>query len=224
MLHHQCDSVFVVLCITMTSGEDAYYMNAYTTSPLDNANPLLAMSLDELWRLFPLTLVEPKSDWVGQYSEMKTTLENLLYGTSDLRIHHIGSTALAGIKTKDIVDILIEVSPDESLDQIAHILEEYGFICMAAELSHISLNYGYTPQGYADKVYHIHLRYRGDNDELYFRDYLIDHPDIARQYETLKMDLCRQYVLDRDAYTAGKTAFIQTWTKAGKSAYKSRYQ
>lgn len=224
MLHHQCDSVFVVLCITMTSGEDAYYMNAHTTSPLDNANPLLALSLDELWRLFPLTLVESKNDWVDQYSEMKTTLENLLYNTSDLRIHHIGSTALANIKTKDIVDILVEVSLDESLDQIAQILEEHGFICMAAEPSRISLNYGYTPQGYADKVYHIHLRYRGDNDELYFRDYLTDHPDIARQYETLKMNLCRQYVLDRDAYTAGKTAFIQTWTKAGKSAYKGRYQ
>lgn len=179
MLHHQCDSVFVVLRIMTTSGEDAYYMNVHTTSSLNSANPLLTMSLDELWRLFPLALVEPKSDWVDQYSEMKTTLENLLYNTSDLRIHHIGSTALANIKTKDIVDILVEVSLDESLDQIAQILEEHGFICMAAEPSRISLNYGYTPQGYADKVYHIHLRYRGDNDELYFRDYLTDHPDIA---------------------------------------------
>ena len=119
---------------------------------LNSANPLLAMSLDELWRLFPLTLVESKSDWVDQYSEMKTTLENLLCDISDLRIHHIGSTALAGIKTKGIVDILVEVSPDESLDQIAQILEEHGFICMTAEPPRISLNYGYTPQGYADKV------------------------------------------------------------------------
>lgn len=191
---------------------------------LDNTHPLLAMSLDELWRLFPLTLVESKSDWVDQYSEMKTTLENLLYDTSDLRIHHIGSTALTNIKAKDIVDILVEVSPNESLDQIAQILKEHGFICMSAKPSRISLNYGYTPQGYADKVYHIHLRYRGDNDELYFRDYLIDHPDIAYQYETLKINLCKQCVLDRDAYTAGKTAFIQTWTKAGKLAYEGRYQ
>ena len=29
---------------------------------------------------------------------------------------------------------------------------------------------GYTENGFADKVYHIHLRYAGDNDELYFRD------------------------------------------------------
>ena len=95
---------------------------------------------------------------------------------------------------------------------------------MSAKPSRISLNYGYTPQGYADKVYHIHLRYRGDNDELYFRDYLTDHPDIAHQYETLKINLCKQCILDRDAYTAGKTAFIQTWTKAGKLAYEGRYQ
>lgn len=182
------------------------------------------MSLDELWCLFPLALVEPKSDWVYWYSEMKTILKDLLHDVSGLRVHHIGSTALTDIKAKNIVDILIEVDPSEPLDQIARTLEQHGFICMSAKPSRISLNYGYTPQGYADKVYHIHLRYRGDNDELYFRDYLTDHPDIAHQYETLKINLCKQCVLDRDAYTAGKTAFIQTWTKAGKLAYEGRYQ
>lgn len=191
---------------------------------LDNTHPLLTMSLDELWCLFPLALVEPKSDWVYWYSEMKTILKDLLHDVSGLRVHHIGSTALTDIKAKNIVDILIEVDPSEPLDQIARTLEQHDFICMSAKPSRISLNYGYTPQGYADKVYHIHLRYRGDNDELYFRDYLTDHPDIAHQYETLKINLCKQCVLDRDAYTAGKTAFIQTWTKAGKLAYEGRYQ
>lgn len=207
-----------------TSPSDNPNSSTHSSSPLSTTNPLLAMGLDELWHLFPLALVEPKSDWAHQYSEMKTTLENLLYDTSDLRIHHVGSTALANIKAKDIVDILIEVGPLESLDQIALVLEHHGFIHMATEPSRISLNYGYTPQGYADKVYHIHLRYRGDNDELYFRDYLNDHPTIAHEYETLKIALCNQCSLNRDAYTAGKTAFIQTWTKAGKLAYEGRYQ
>jgi len=43
------------------------------------------------------------------------------------------------------------------------------------------------------KVYHLHLRYRGDNDELYFKEYLNDHPGIAKEYEQLNIDLWHQY-------------------------------
>lgn len=85
---------------------------------LDNTHPLLTMSLDELWHLFPLALVEPKSDWVYWYSEMKTILKDLLHDVSGLRVHHIGSTALTNIKAKNIVDILIEVDPSEPLDKL----------------------------------------------------------------------------------------------------------
>lgn len=60
---------------------------------------------------------------------------------------------------------------------------------MSTEDRRISLNSGYTKNGFADKVFHIHLRYVGDNDELYFRDYLKDHPQIAKEYETLKLGL-----------------------------------
>ena len=41
----------------------------------------------------------------------------------------------------------------------------------------------------SDKVYHIHLRYTGDNDELYFRDCLNEHPQVAEEYEALKLEL-----------------------------------
>lgn len=73
------------------------------------------------------------------------------------------------------------------------------------------------------RISHIHLRYREDNDELYFRDYLKDHADIAREYEALKLELCAQCFPDRDACTDGKTAFIQKWTHAAKSLYGNRY-
>ena len=60
---------------------------------------------------------------------------------------------------------------------------------MSESEGRVSLNAGYTPEGFADKVYHIHLRYQGDHDELYFRDYLRDHPQIAKDYEALKLAL-----------------------------------
>ena len=72
-------------------------------------------------------------------------------------------------------------------------------------------------------MYHIHLRYTGDNDELYFRDYLNEHPRIAGEYEALKLALWKKYEHDRDAYTDAKTAFIRKWTAQARSVYGKRY-
>ena len=55
----------------------------------------------------------------------------------------------------------------------------------------------------------MHLRHCGDNDELYFKDYLIEHPDIAREYEKLKLNLWKEYEHNRDGYTNAKTEFIK---------------
>lgn len=51
---------------------------------------------------------------------------------------------------------------------------------MSESDSRISLNKGYTEQGFADRVFHIHLRYEGDTDEIIFRDYFIRIPNLQK--------------------------------------------
>lgn len=174
------------------------------------------MSLEELWELFPIFLVEPKECWEQQYEEMEALLKEVLADLSGLRISHIGSTAIKGIWSKDTVDVLVEVGADADIEHAAQLLEQNGFIRMLSSETRISLNRGYTPEGFADKVYHIHVRYRGDNDEVFFRDYLNAHPDVAAEYEKLKLSLWKAHEHDRDAYTEGKTAFVKKWTEEAK--------
>lgn len=109
------------------------------------------------------------------------------------------------------------------IENVAETLKQNGFIIIAANPAKISLNKGYTKDGFADQVFHIHLRYAGDNDELYFRDYLNEHTDIAREYETLKLRLWKKNEHNRDAYTEAKSEFIQHWTQAAKKEYGNRY-
>ena len=73
----------------------------------------------------------------------------------------------------------------------------------------MSFNKGYTPQGYDDKVFHIHIHRTGDNEEILFRNYLISHPEIAKEYERLKMSLLPEYTNNRDGYTEAKTEFVK---------------
>ncbi|MDE6458117.1 MAG: GrpB family protein, partial [Muribaculum sp.] len=101
--------------------------------------------------------------------------------------------------------------------QIKNIMRANGYICMSETDKRISFNKGYTPAGYADKVFHIHFHRIGDNDEIRFRDYLIAHPEVAREYERLKISLLPKYRNDRDGYTEAKTGFVNEIVKLSKT-------
>ena len=88
----------------------------------------------------------------------------------------------------------------------------------------LDFNKGYTLQGFAERVYHSHLRYVGDNDELYFRDYIQKDATAAKEYERLKLDLWKQYEHDRDAYTLHKSDFIKHYTEMEKELFPDKYK
>ena len=177
---------------------------------------LSEMTLEELWELFPVFLTKPQSCWSEWYEEEKKELEKL--APSGAKIHHIGSTAIQGIWAKPIIDILVEVENYSKMKDLACQMEKNGYIDMSwSSIPRISLNKGYTENGFAQKVFHVHLRIVGDNDELYFRDYLNTHSDVAREYEALKLSLWKQFEHDRDGYTNAKTQFIKKYTEIAKS-------
>ena len=65
---------------------------------------LSKMSIDELWQLFPIFLTENKPCWDNWYAAEKAFLSEIL--PRDVRISHIGSTAISNILAKPIIDIL----------------------------------------------------------------------------------------------------------------------
>lgn len=174
---------------------------------------LTQMSLTELWQLFPIELVPPCDAWRSNFEEMREKLSETLGSFKVHNISHVGSTALGTIMSKNIVDILLELAPEEDIEAVATTLQMVGFLKMSSTPTRISLNYGYTSQGYAEKVYHLHLRYVGDNAECRFLAQLRRNPEIAKAYEKLKLTLAQRYRNDRDAYTQGKTEFVEKYSK-----------
>lgn len=144
------------------------------------------------------------------------------------RIEHFGSTAVPGLAAKPIVDVLVEVTDLEATKaRIAPLLEAQGY------------DYFWRPTHGDDgppfyawfikrdarsgaRTHHIHMVERHFTehwDRLLFRDYLIDHPKVARGYEALKRRLASDSPRDRVAYTRGKTEFIHRVTEAAKRYY-----
>lgn len=177
------------------------------------------MSLEELWQLFPIILTEHQDEWEVWYREEEEALAQILPVQYTARISHVGSTAVRGIQAKPIVDILVEITPGYNMKNIEGILCKNGWLCMSRDEKRMSFNKGYTENGFAERVFHLHLRYEGDNDELYFRDYLREYPEIANKYEQLKLSLRKQFEHDRDGYTEAKTEFVKRYTAEAKSLY-----
>lgn len=182
---------------------------------------LSEMSLEELWQLFPIILTEHRDCWKSWYADEKIFLEKII--PQAVRISHIGSTAVSSIWAKPIIDILVEAPRECDLAAVKNSLTENGYICMSQSADRISFNKGYTENGFAEKVFHLHLRYIGDNDELYFRDYIIEFPDIAREYEKMKLMLRKKFEHDRDGYTMAKAEFVHKYTNEAKLKYGNRY-
>lgn len=168
---------------------------------------LKEMTLEELWQLFPIVLVPHNALWRGWAEEEMNHLKEIL-AEYDPILNHIGSTSIPDIQAKPIIDILVEMSPDFDHDKLRDVMESSGYICMSNSDSRMSFNKGYTPEGYAERVFHIHIHPIGDNDEVFFRDYLRAHPDVTKEYEKLKLSLLPRFKHNRDGYTDAKTEFI----------------
>ena len=177
---------------------------------------LSEMTLEELWQLFPIILEEHKNYWSDWYEEETVNLNKILPETA--KISHIGSTAVPNILAKPIVDILVEI--ESGMHSVKDILIDNGYICMSENADRMSFNKGYTESGFAERVFHLHLRYMGDNDEIYFRNYLIENPNIAKEYEKLKLGLWKQFEHNRDEYTNQKTEFVKKYTALAKEQKK----
>lgn len=187
---------------------------------------LSEMSLEELWHLFPVILKEHNSHYKDWYESEKDDILTYINKKDIYRISHIGSSSVEGLISKPTVDILLEFNKECDLSQIESVLQAHGWTLMSKSLEpepKLSFNKGYTPGGFAERVYHLHVRYLGDWPELYFRDYLMEHKEVAEEYAKLKIHLGEQYKHHRDNYTKAKTKFITHYTQKAKSEYGDRY-
>jgi GrpB-like predicted nucleotidyltransferase (UPF0157 family) len=165
--------------------------------------------------------------WSESFRKEKEHLLSCLPVELVRRVEHFGSTAVPGLAAKPIVDILVEVTDLEATKvRIAPILEAQGY------------DYFWRPTHGDDgppfyawfikrdhngaRTHHIHMvdqSFVEHWDRLYFRDYLIEHPEVAREYEALKVRLATKHSRDREAYTRAKGRFIDEVTKQAKLHY-----
>ncbi len=137
-------------------------------------------------------------------------------------IQHIGSTAIPGMSSKPIIDIQIAVDSLITIKQVAiDRLTAQGYVYWDENPDPTRLFFvkGMPPFG-EKRSHHVHiveLDSKHWREKNLFRDYLIAHPEIAIEYQQLKIRLAQQHTYDREQYTSAKQEFINdVLQKAGK--------
>lgn len=153
-------------------------------------------------------IVDYDAAWPKRFARERELLLEVLGEHVVGGIHHVGSTAVAGLSAKPTIDIMAGVAGLEQSRQ-----------CFAA-LSRASYLYApYRPDEMhwfckpdpIRRSFHLHLVPHGSRRfaaTLAFRDRLRAEPSCAAEYEALKRRLAARYAEDREAYTAAKADFI----------------
>jgi len=184
------------------------------------------MNGEELGRLFPIIIREHDPMWHDLYLLEKTNIEQSIGLNNIIRINHYGSTSVYNLYAKPTIDILLEIQYDMDTVQTISLLKGIGYSYSPQPNNpapHMMFMKGYTQSGFSGQAYHVHVRYSGDWDELYFRDFLILYPDIAKKYGELKLQLKEKYEFDRDGYTSSKSCFIKISTEQARKEFGKRY-
>lgn len=175
------------------------------------------MNKKELGQLYPIFLTDYDKNWPILFEKEKAILISIF--DSDLKIEHIGSTAVAGLSAKPTIDILIEKPDNMNDEQIIKKMADNGYIHMKEQSKHLMFVKGYNSTGFEKESYHIHMGPLNQSrlwDRIFFRNYLNKNIDEARIYENLKKKLALEYKNDREAYTEGKSDYIKMITKKAK--------
>ncbi len=130
-------------------------------------------------------------------------------GSVALRVDHIGSTSVAGLVAKPIIDVDVSVSdPDDEVSYLPQMLGA-GYLLRVREPGHRMFR---TP----DLDVHVHVCAMGSQWErrhLLFRDWLRHNERDRAAYGQLKTDLARREWSDINTYAAAKGPLIAAITE-----------
>lgn len=168
---------------------------------------------DDVRQKDSVEMVDYDVNWPIEAKAEISKLREVLPANNVIDIQHVGSTAIPGIMAKPIIDIQIAVHSLEAMKVIAvPVLQKMGYEYWADNPDPERLFFvkGMPPFG-EKRTHHVHIVESTSKhwaNKLLFRDYLLSHPDVAKEYQQLKLSLSKQHLYDREEYTKAKTEFV----------------
>ena len=139
------------------------------------------------------------------------------------RLEHVGSTAVPGLPSKPIIDLLVSVEAVAPRGRYVEPLERIGYLFVPDPASPDFHFFAKPPR--RPRAYHLHVCEAGGEHEarhLAVRDFLRTYEEEVERYAELKRELVARHPDDRLAYIEGKSDYMDAlegralaWTCSG---------
>ena len=155
----------------------------------------------------PIEVVPHDPAWYQMGLEARRQVLEVISPITPALVEHIGSTSVPGLAAKPVIDLLVSVMDfplsDAALEGLAKLGFEYRGEAGIPGRQFFRTN---------PRTRHLHvfgLGHPGFERHMGFRSFLRAHPEHAKRYGAVKLDLAARFRHDREAYTNGKDAIIQ---------------
>ena len=156
-------------------------------------------------------LVEYDDAWSSQFLRVAEQVRCAV-PSPEATVEHIGSTAVPGLCSKPVLDILLGVASLAQVEASIPALVAAGFVYRPEYESQIpDRRYFVKPSGDFPRV-HLHAVGLGGalwRQHLHFRDQLRNDAQLMLSYAALKKHLAVLHAGDKSAYTEAKAPFVQ---------------
>jgi GrpB-like predicted nucleotidyltransferase (UPF0157 family) len=157
-------------------------------------------------------IVDHDAQWQEKFAQQRDLLSATLGRWLAAPIEHVGSTAVPGLASKPIIDILAPVTSLAEAHLAVPILQAAGWLFWSSDPNGSWRLWFLRPRPEA-RTHHLYLIEQDDRhiQELrVFRDLLRSQPALRQRYELIKHHLAQAHPDDREAYTAAKRQFVET--------------
>jgi len=152
-------------------------------------------------------------EWEKTYLKEEIILKDI-FKDELIRIYHIGSTSIPFVGyAKPIIDILIVV---EDIEKINLYNEEMLLLGYEPRNEHGISGRRYFTKGKQKRSHHLHIYQLGNKNielHLFFKEYLNNHQEDAKNYGNLKKVLAKQFPNDTHKYQEAKEKFVNDLMK-----------
>ncbi len=158
-----------------------------------------------------LQLYESKDNFPNVFEDTRKSLVNLL--GEKCAVEHIGSTAVAGLAGKGVIDILIGLDSPEQIRIATATLRRNGYFDSINSKKRSDYIFMASSED-ETTIGNVHLHLTLDGSELFesfikVRDFLRARPTLAKEYSNLKYKIAKETNYDREEYKKQKSMFIE---------------
>jgi GrpB-like predicted nucleotidyltransferase (UPF0157 family) len=126
-------------------------------------------------------------------------------------VQHVGSTAVAGLPAKPILDLAAGLRTLRAIPEAIRLFAEIGYLYRGDQRD--DSGHLFVKESAPDiRTIHLHvIEYNGREwkNYIFFRDQLRQSAQLRAEYAALKQQLAAELGNNREAYTAAKQDFIQ---------------